>query len=333
MKGERNMCTAISFTNGDHYFGRNLDLEYTYNENVVISPRNYPFVFRCGKRIESHYAFIGIAHVWENYPLYYDAVNEEGLCIAALNFPGNAVYQKIYKGQYSSSFELIPWLLAQFSTVDQVKEELKNLSIVDLCVCEDLPVTSLHWLVADHKRAITIESVAEGVKVYENPVQVLTNNPPFGFHLNNLTQFLNLTNKTAENRFSSELILEPFSKGMGAIGLPGDLSSASRFVRAAFQRWNGVCEQNEKENICQFFHMLGAVEQQRGCVQIEENLYEITQYSSCCSVKKGIYYYRTYANSQISAVNMYEENLESQELICYPLNTEQQIIWQNRKRG
>ena len=323
------MCTAISYVNGDHYFGRNLDLEYSYRESVTITPRNYPFIFRCGKTLEIHYAMIGMAFVEQNYPLYYDGTNEKGLSIAGLHFPENAVYHQTNSERYAASFELITWILAQFETVAQVKQEMKDLEISSLCFSSELPASSLHWIVADKREAITIESTADGIHVYDNPVGVLTNNPPFDYHMHHLAQYMNLTSDAAVNRFSKDLDLKAFCKGMGGIGLPGDLSSPSRFVRAAFTKWNSRCDQTENENLSQFFHILGSVEQTRGCAQVENDLYELTHYTSCCNTRKGIYYYRTYTNSQISAVDMHRENLNGNTLVSYPLNKIQQIVYQN----
>lgn len=323
------MCTAIHFSNGNHYFGRNLDLEYSYKETVTVTPRNFPLTFRCGKTLKNHYAMIGVAFVEGNYPLYYDAANEKGLSMAGLHFPENAVYLQPTGNQYAASYELIPWLLSQFETVEQVKQELKTLEIADLSFSSELPASPLHWMAADSRAAITIESTKDGIHVYENPVGVLTNNPPFDYHLHHLAQYLNLTSDAAVNRFSEALHLHPFSRGMGGIGLPGDLSSSSRFVRAAFTKWNSRCGKTETENVSHFFHILASVEQTRGCAQVDGDLYEVTHYTSCCNTDRGIYYYRTYTNSQISAVDMHREDLNGHALISYPLNKEQRINFQN----
>jgi len=324
------MCTAISFSNGSHYFGRNLDLEYSYNETVTITPRSYPFQFRCGRRLDTHFALIGMAYICDDYPLYYDATNEKGLSMAGLNFPGNAIYmQPESETLFLGPFEIIPWMLGVCTTVAEVKEHLEKLVIADVSFSKELPASPLHWIAADQEECITIEAVADGVKVYDNPVGVLTNNPTFDYHMLHLTQYLNLTSEVAQNRFSGDLDLKPFSKGMGGIGLPGDLSSPSRFVRAAFTMCNSRCDATENENVSQFFHVLGSVEQQRGCAQVHDELYEITRYTSCCNTEKGIYYYRTYSNSQISAVCLHHAELNAENLYSYPLITEQQILFQN----
>ena len=140
---------------------------------------------------------------------------------------------------------------------------------------------------------------------------------------------MSLSAKQPQNTFANRLTLNSYSRGMGAIGLPGDLSSASRFVRAAFTKMNSISGESENESVSQFFHILGSVDQQRGCCEVSEGKYEITIYSSCCNAAKGIYYYTTYNNHQISAVDMHRENLDATELIRYPLITEQQINFQN----
>ncbi len=324
------MCTAINMTTKEHYFGRNLDLEYSYQETVTITPRNYPFMFRkMGKR-DRHYSIIGMAYVIDGYPLYYDATNEKGVSIAGLRFAGNAVYfEEVEEKDNVSPFELIPWILCQCATMEEVKQLLTQINLVDIAFSEQLPLTPLHWMISYQEESIVVESTKSGLHVYENKVGVLTNNPPFELQLWNLSNYMGLSKDSLQNRFSERISLEEYSRGMGAIGLPGDLSSASRFVRAAFVLQNSVSEQSEEESVGQFFHILGAVEQQRGCVKLGEDAYEISVYSSCCNTDRGIYYYVTYNNRQITAVNMWNENLEGRVVVSYPLIERQQICMQN----
>lgn len=324
------MCTAITYNTKDHYFGRNLDLEYSYKETVTITPRNCPFKFKKANDINSHYAIIGMAYVCDDYPLYYDAVNEMGLGMAGLNFPANADY----KGEQSNkdniaSFEFIPWILSQCKNIKEAKELLNKINIINIKFNEQLPASPLHWIIADKETAITVECVKDGLKIYDNPVGVLTNNPTFDIHMFNLNNYMHLSTEKPNNNFSKNLNLETYCSGMGAIGLPGDLSSTSRFVKATFTKMNSISGDSESESISQFFHILGSVEQQRGCVHIREDKYETTIYSSCCNMDKGIYYYKTYENSQITGINMYKENLDGSILISYNLIKNQQVLMQN----
>ena len=188
------MCTAISFKTKDHYFGRNLDLEYSYEESVTITPRNFSFHFRKEREFKKHYAMIGMALVVDDYPLYFDAANEKGLCMAGLNFLNNAVYHPENKEKINiTPFELIPYILGICKNVSEVRCLLSEINIVNINFSEELPLSPLHWIISDRHSSITVESTKEGVKIYDNPYGVLTNNPPFDFHLHNLTQYLNLT--------------------------------------------------------------------------------------------------------------------------------------------
>ena len=324
------MCTAITYQTKDHYFGRNLDLEYSYNETVTVTPRNYGFSFRKMGKMERHYAMVGMAYVADGYPLYYDATNEKGLSIAGLHFPVNADYKPYTEGKDNvAPFELIPWILGQCAELSEAEALLKRINVYCEDFSDQLPVSPLHWIIADGERAITLESVKDGIKIYNNPVGVLTNNPTFDYHLFNLNQYRHLTREDPENTFGGDLELELYSRGMGAMGLPGDTSSMSRFVRATFVKMNSQAGTSEAESVSQFFHILKSVEMQRGCVLVDHEHPEITVYSSCCNTDRGIYYYTTYDNSRINAVDMHRENLEGRELSAYPLEKEQAIAYQN----
>lgn len=324
------MCTAATYKTKDFYFGRTLDYEFSYGEEITVTPRNFVFRYSFMGTMEKHYAMIGIAHIEGEYPLYYDAVNEKGLGMAGLNFVGNADYKGEIAGKENvASFEFIPWILSQCATVQEAKNLLNKINLTDRKFNDKLPAAQLHWLIADRKEAITVESVKDGIMVYDNPAGVLTNNPPFKEQMFQLNNYMHLSTRSPQNHFSDKLPLSVYGRGMGAIGLPGDLSSQSRFVRAAFVKMNAVSGDSENESVSQFFHILGSVDQQRGCCEVEDGKYEYTIYTGCCNADKGVYYYTTYDNHQITAVDMYKENLEGGHLITYPLIQGEQIKWQN----
>lgn len=324
------MCTAATYKTKDFYFGRTLDYDFSYGEEIAVTPRNYDFSFKYMGKSGQHYAMIGMAHVEEDYPLYYEAVNEKGLCMAGLNFVGNAFYGKVTEGRDNVAiYELIPWILGKCVTVKEARLLLENINLTDTPFNESLPVAQLHWILADREESVTLESVKDGLRLYDNPVGVLTNNPPFEEQMFQLNNYMHLSPKDPENKFSGKLPLHIYSRGMGALGLPGDLSSQSRFVRAAFVKMNSVSGDSEKESVGQFFHILGSVDQQRGCCELEDGKYEITIYTSCCNADKGIYYYTGYENHQITAVHLERENLDGELLVRYPMLREEQIYIQN----
>ena len=323
------MCTAATYQTKDFYFGRTLDYEFSYGDEIVITPRNYQFDFRHRESLQSHYAMIGMAHVVGNDPLYYDAFNEKGLAMAGLNFVGNASYYDVEEGKENiAQFEFIPWILGTCATLDEAKKALSEMNLTNTPYSEQFPVAQLHWIIADKTGAITVEAMEDGMHVYENKVGVLTNNPPFNVQMFLLNQYMGLSPKQPENLFAKDIELNVYSRGMGAIGLPGDLSSSSRFAKVAFTKLHSVSGNSEAESVSQFFHILGSVDQQRGCCDVNGK-YEITLYTSCCNAQKGIYYYTTYDNHQISAVDMTKEDLDSTELIKYEVIQGEHIFMQN----
>ena len=224
------MCTAATYKTKDFYFGRTLDYEFSYGEQIAVTPRNYPFHFRHMGDVANHYAIIGMAHVAADYPLYYDAVNEKGVGMAGLNFVGNAYFPEVTEGKENvASFEFIPWVLGQCANMKEVRELLAKINITGTPFAENMPAASLHWMIADADEAVTVESMKDGLKIYDNPA----------------------------------------------------------------------------------------------------GKYEITIYTSCCNATKGIYYYTTYTNRQITAVDMHREDLDGSGLIHYPMLEKEQILRQN----
>ncbi len=317
------MCTAITFNGKDTYFGRNLDLEYRLNEAVTITPRNYHLKYRFIDTESYHPAIIGMATVSDDYPLYYDAANEYSLAMAGLNFVGNAVYSPPKENKLNiTTFELIPYILAKCKNVSEAVTLLKQINITDTPFSKELSVGYLHWLIADKNSSVVVEPLREGLKIYDNPVGVLTNNPTFDFHLRNLNQYTNLSPYDSEKAFGDSLDFPFFSHGLGAVGLPGDLSSISRFLRAAYYKLCAKKTQTEEESVTNFFHILNSVFQTEGLTRFNGK-FEKTVYSSCINIDKCIYYYKTYENFRISKIDMFSTDFKGASLISYPIITKQ----------
>ncbi len=324
------MCTALSLKTKDHYFGRTLDLEYSYNEKITVTPRRFRFGFRHVKEADEHYAMIGMSAVVNGYPLYYEAVNENGLCMAGLNFPGNAFYENVREDKECvASFEFIPYVLGSCSDVREAEIRLKNIAIVSDDFAPELPATPLHWLISDGERNIVIEPMREGLKIYNDPYGVLTNNPPFDKQLFSLNNYCNLSPCEVFGGFSEKASLERYSRGMSAIGLPGDVSSQSRYVRTVFTKLNSVSSDSDEESVGRFFHILGTVEQVKGCVVLDDGKCEKTVYTSCCNATEGVYYYTTYDNRALSRVYMHKEDTKGSSLLIFPLENKQMIYDHN----
>lgn len=314
------MCTAASFKNKNTYFGRTLDYEFSYGEKVTITPRNYPFEFRHLGLNNNHYAIIGMAHIHNDYPMYYDAMNEYGLGMAGLNFVGNAKYNEVIEGKENvAQFEFISFILSTCKNVLEAKNKIKEINLVKTPYNEYYPAAKLHWILRDTNDCIVVEAMEDGLHIYDNKTGALTNNPPFNYQLENLKNYVSLNNDEPNKSFSFNEAF--YSRGMGSVGLPGDLTSQGRFVRVVYTGHFSVASPDENSSVNQFFHILESAWQTRGLCKINDK-YEITIYASCMNLNEGIYYYKTYDNPQISAVYLKNENLNSSKLISYDLAKE-----------
>lgn len=315
------MCTATSFKG---FFGRNLDFDFSYGQKILITPRNYAFSFNHEKVIDKHYALIGTGIVEENYPLYFDAINEKGLGMAGLNFVGNCKYHDVIKDKVNvAQFELIPYVLSKCKTILEAKELFEKINISKDAISQKYKPTPMHWFISDGYKSIVVESLEDGLYIYDDPVNVLTNNPPFKMQLFNLNNYQNLSPNDPINRFEG-IDLTTYSRGMGSLGLPGDLSSMSRFVKASFINHFSISDCG----LNQTFHILHSVEQPFGCCKVNDR-YEYTIFTSVYDMEKGICYYTTYHNHQISKVTMSKENLDTSLIITYPMLEQENIKAQN----
>lgn len=318
------MCTAVADRG---LFGRTLDLEYSYGEEIVITPRSYRFEFSDKTATDKHYAIIGVAHVSSNTPLYYDGINEAGLGAAALNFPEYAVYHPHKRGQYNiASFELIPWILSQCDSVDSAQTLLQNVNITADSFSEELKPTPLHWIIADKTRAIIVESTADGMQIYENQLGVMTNSPSFPFHLAKTAEYMHLDSNPPTNTIAPSIELELYSRGMGAIGLPGDYSSSSRFVRTVFAKNHTTGYENKDRQISRFFHIMDTVSVPKGCVKTDEGKEVYTVYTSCGDLSSGRYFYTTYGCRRIIGVDLHGFDLEDEALYRVKMENHEDIL-------
>lgn len=329
------MCTALNIKSdeGHSFFGRNMDLEYEFNQSVLIIPRGYEILDRVSsKMIKNNFAIIAMGTIIDKHPALADGMNEHGLACAGLNFPGYAYYEeKPVEGKNNiAPYDLIQWVLSNYKTTAEVKEALKNLELVNIPINDKTPVSTLHWIVADKDcKSIVIEKTKNSFSVYDNPVHVLTNNPTFDWHLTNLNEYINLSQKAPKDVMWSDKKLSPLGAGAGNIGIPGDFASVSRFVRIAYLRANMTSIKDDTFAVSQFFNMLDYVKMVKGGVVTKEGMEDITLYSSCMNQSKGIYYYKTYDNNRINAIDMHKENLDSKEIKLFPYLKTQDINFQN----
>ena len=320
------MCTGLALETKDglHLFGRNMDIEYSFNQSIIFIPRNFKCVNKSNKKeLTTKYAVLGMGTIFDDYPTFADGMNEKGLGCAGLNFPVYVSYSKedIEGKTNIPVYNFLLWVLANFSSVEEVKEALKNANIVDIPISENIPNTTLHWMISDITgKSIVVEQTKEKLNVFDNNIGVLTNSPTFDWHVANLNQYVGLRYNQVPEFNLGDQSLTALGQGTGLVGLPGDFTPASRFIRVAFLRDAMIKNDKDSIDLIEFFHILNNVAMVRGSTRTVEEKSDLTQYTSCMCLEKGIYYYNTYENNQINAIDMNKENLDGNEIKTYKYN-------------
>ena len=308
------MCTSLTLPTADgrHLFGRTLDLDDHFGESVTLTPRRYPFSFPdCYPHVH-HYALLGMATVLDGYPLYAEAMNEKGLCMAGLRFAESADYALRPRVGFLNlaPWELIPYLLGTCTTVAEARTALTDICVVDKPFSETVGTAPLHWHIADADSAhggLIVEVTAEGMKVYEDGypdgVGVLTNDPPYPDQLAALRACKACRGDTPD--------------------LPGDYSSPSRFTRAAtLRRWAAKWMETQEAlredgdgtdtSVARFFSILGAVSPTAGAVMTPEGRCHRTLYTCCMDTAAGAYLYHTEADPTVRRISFSAQNLNGE---------------------
>ena len=330
------MCTALSIESNEnhHFFGRNMDLAYHFNESVIFIPKNYKNVNKAtGNLLPCKYAIIGMGTIIDNHLAMSDGMNEKGLGCAALNFAGYAYFEdKIVEGKNNiTPYDFMYWILANYETVDEVKSAMKDVELISIPINENTPVSMLHWMIADKNgNSIVIEKTKNGIAIYDNPVGVMTNNPEFHWHLTNLNEYLYLNPNHPKDVTWNKKNLTALGVGAGTLGIPGDFASVSRFIRIAYLRANMPEINDDEAAVTQFFNMLDYVKMVKGAVITQDGMLDLTTYSCCMNLEKGIYYYKNYYNNRINVVEMNNENLNGDEIKRFPYVLKQDFNYQNR---
>lgn len=303
------MCTSLTLPtpDGTNLFGRTLDLDAHFGEAPTLTPRRYPFTFADCYPLTHHYAFLGMATVMDGpaasgYPLYAEAMNEKGLCMAGLRFAESAVYAPRPRAGFLNlaPWELIPYLLGTCDTVAEARAALSDICVVDKPFSDTVGTAPLHWHIVDADPThggLILETTAEGMRIYEDGAGVLTNDPPYPHQL-------------------AALRACKIYRGDES-GLPGDYSSPSRFTRAAtLRRWaaermgNGLAGGEGKDaDVARFFSLLGAVSPTVGAVMTPEGKCHRTLYTCCMDTAAGVYRYHTEADPTIRSISFSAQNL------------------------
>lgn len=302
------MCTAVRFTSkdGHMYWGRNLDWSTGYGQFPIVMPKGFSVQQHFGGTEPAAHAAIGMGIEHDGYPLFFDCGNDAGLAVGGLNFPGYARFEpEPVAGKVNvAAYEVPVWVAANFATVDDVEEALADVAIIDAGIAPSLPVAPLHWHIADGKRSIVVEYQADGMHVHDDPVDVLTNQPPFGWHVENLRNYLCCDDGWPKDARWGEATLAPFGAGAAMRGIPGDAYPTSRFVKAAFINAFHPQKEAEADNVMRMFHTLGNVSFVEGCARAADGSFDKTLFTDCFSAASGTYYFNTYDDLAIRCARL-----------------------------
>ena len=294
------MCTAIFYKSSGSFFGRTLDHPLSYGEAPMVIKRGYGIRLRYlgDLKFGGDAICMGIAR--GGFPLIFDGVNEFGVGIAGLNFPRSARFFEEKKGYLNlASYEVIPYILSQAQSTAQACDILTRVNITPDKFDTDTTGATLHFIVADKNKSIIAEQTDEGMRIYDNRFGALTNEPPYPAQCLFMNRYKGLSDREKQCEFFKE---DPHSFGEGSIGLPGDLSSPSRFVRAAFGIKFGTAGYKE-EALMTAMHILESVSVIRGTVKDGTDGYK-TQYLSIMDLDSFSYYYRRYDDLSLNKVSL-----------------------------
>ncbi len=313
------MCTGVRFSdaNGNMYFGRNLDWSTGYGQKVVVTPRGYKYKSAFLGEMANSPALIGMGIVAENTPLYFDCANEYGLAVAGLNFPGYAKYETgAIDGKTNvAAYEFPLWVALNFKTVDEVEKALSDVVVVAKAINDQYPVSELHWIIGDAKRSIVVEYTAAGMEIFENDVDILTNQPGYAWHKENLRNYMNLFPQMPKEVKWREAKMTAFGSGSLMRGLPGGFYSTDRFIRVAYFNTHYPIQSDEATNVSRLFHTLTSVAMIDGGAAMADGNFEKTVYTGGYSSAAQTYYYSTYEDPAIKSVALKDYDLDSTEVI------------------
>lgn len=328
------MCTSLTLQtkNGQHLLARTMDFILDMNQEVIIIPRHYQWNNITGEIINTKHATVGMGINHQGRIIMADGVNEAGMTCATLYFPGFATYSQSIDDNKTNlaPFDFVTWSLTQFNSVKELKKSVDSITFLDIPL-PDLGLTPpLHWILADKwGDCIVLEPTNEGLKMHDNPLGVMTNSPEFSWPLQNLRQYIGLKSQPFAPTEWSNVPLSAFGQGSGSMGLPGDFTPPSRFVRAAYGKQNIQGIDSEEEGVSALFHILSNCEVPKGGVITEEGALDNTIYTSVMCMESGTYYYHTYDCRQIIAIHLFHENLDTDEIKAYPFQRKQKIFYEN----
>ena len=310
-------CTGIILhaTDGSTVPARTMEFSFDIESNILAVPAGTQIqTLISNKKVAgftyiAKYGFLGANGL--NKPIVFDGMNTEGLYFGAFYFAGEASYAELTDENRSravSSEEMGNWVLGQFATVDEVTTALQDIEVVGTHIEEIDGFAPFHYAVTDASgKSVVIEYSADGLAIFENTVNAITNNPSYDWHLTNLRNYIGLAAKNRAAISVGAETLAPMGQGTGMFGLPGDMTSPSRFVRAAAFANSALAAADSEEAVFQAFHLLNAFDIPKGAIresQDDQVHTDYTLWTSAADTSTGVYYYKTYISQGVESINV-----------------------------
>lgn len=331
---ETDACTGITMKANDGSIVYSRTIEWggsVLNSGYVIVPRGYSQQSMTpsgvnGMKFTAKYGYVGLTV--EQKEFVTEGINEKGLSAGLFYFPGYGKYKEFDEKNNDrniSDFQLVSWILSSFETVDEVKANIGSVTVTSL----DPRASTVHWRVGDRTgKQIVIEIIDGEAMVYDNKLGVLTNSPGFEWQMTNLNNYVNLFPGTAQVKAFGDVQLASFGAGSGLIGLPGDVTPPSRFVRAAFYQTTAPASKTGKDAVLQCFHIMNnfdipvGVEHEAG--QAPDGIVSATQWTTATDVTNLMIYYRTAWNSSIRCIDLKTVKFDKVKFQYAPLDKVQE---------
>lgn len=325
-----NACTGITLKSKDGMTVAARTIEWAesvMNNLYVVVPRNQELQSLTpsgmdGVRFKSKYGFVGLAVEQKEFMV--EGVNEKGLSAGLFYFPNYGKYQpfdQMEKDKSLADFQVVSYVLAKCSSINDVKRELEKVRIINI----DPRSSTVHWRFTEPSgRQVVLEIVNEVMHFYENPLGVLTNSPGIEWHWTNLNNYINLQPGNAPEHSFGPLAMKSFGHGSGMLGLPGDFTPPSRFVRAAFFQLTAPQQPNAEGCVFQAFHLLNNFDIPAGTElpmgKASVDLPSATQFTVATDTGNRMIYYRTMYNSTIRCIDLKGIDFSQVKYQSYPLD-------------
>ncbi|MCA9016869.1 MAG: choloylglycine hydrolase family protein [Planctomycetaceae bacterium] len=331
-------CTGITVKpkDGSVVFGRTLEFAVSLESNVIFIPRNHSNVGTApnkkqGLRWNSQFGIVGMNAF--NLPIIADGINEKGLHVGIFYFPDYAKYQDVSDREISktiSPMEVPLYLLGTCVTVEDVTKQVQQIKVGNVVMEQMGGVPPFHYIASDASgKSVVLEYVNGKLNIHQNPLGVFTNAPTFDWHMTNLGNYVNLlTNNISQIKIDGQTI-KGLGQGSGMLGLPGDFTPPSRFVRAVAFSASVFPVDTAREGVLQVFHVLNQFDIPKGAARGDENgkvSADYTMWTSVSDLKNQRYYFRTYDDSTIRIVNLNSLNLDGNQIQTISIQGEEQII-------